>query len=214
MKTEKAALRFCSDIGMWAVDRSRKSCRFATPFCARHCFNNKFYRTWKRGMHSKDIQNDEYWRLLNGNTLSETLSKKGNIRRFRFMTRGEAFSCLDDVTKIAGILAKLPKILFWIPTRAWRSEELRPAIERLRAEFPNARILASIDPTTTQDELTGLVQDNWSTMFFGDDSKAMTAGFPGFKMCPKTWKHKNGHCAKCGNGCFANKRVHIWLKQH
>jgi len=75
---------------------------------------------------------------------------------------------------------------------------------------PNARVLASLDPSNTPEEIAD-ISGKWSTMFFGDDTpEAMSNRY----ACPKTHHHATGHCAKCLKGCFGKGRVDVHLKQH
>jgi hypothetical protein len=162
-------------------------------------------------MRGRDDRNEAFWAGLNGNVFQQAFDpkRKGPKNRFRFCTRGEAFSTDSDIDKIKSILEFCPDILFWIPTRAWRNKGLRARIESELFILPNARINASIDPTTSEKEFKGLRASGWSTMFFGNDEQR-----PDSYKCPKTWKHKKGHCAICRNGCFSTKRVDIHLKAH
>ena len=69
--------------------------------------------------------------------------------------------------------------------------------------------LLVLSASNTIDEIKAANIDDWSTMFYGDDSAT-----DGRKKCPKTWQGKKGHCSKCKGGCFSSKQVHIHLKQH
>ena len=40
-------MRYCDDIGMYAIDRSRESCAHRTAYCNKHCYNNKLYKVYK-----------------------------------------------------------------------------------------------------------------------------------------------------------------------
>jgi hypothetical protein len=87
-------------------------------------------------------------------------------------------------------------------------------VRELQDEFPNLRLLASTDPTTTEEEYESLVVEGWSTMFYGDPSgPAVPSGQKVF-ACPKTFKKLKEHCAICKGGCFSAKQVHVHLKQH
>jgi len=83
-------------------------------------------------------------------------------------------------------------------------------------EFPNARIQASTDVTTTREEQSSLDAEGWSTMFFGDDEAFKTLTGSERHLCAKTWEKDKGACAKrCGKGgCFAKEQTHVHLKQH
>ena len=82
--------------------------------------------------------------------------------------------------------------------------------------YSNVRILASVDPTTTQEEWESLTADGWSTMFFGDNAMRVTPAGNKMFMCPKTHGAKvKGACEVCKRGCFrADKRVDVHLNQH
>jgi hypothetical protein len=197
--------RFCKDIGMWAIDRSQKTCVHRTDFCNKYCYNKKLYRLYK-DMVTRDDKNDEFWKSLDAISFKEW-NKRRKIKKFRFCTRGEAFASIEDIVKIHNIIAGNPKVTFWVPTRAWRNPSFKLIIETIIKPMKNARVLASTDPTTTQDDFEALKESQWSTMFFGDNSPR-----DAFK-CLKTWG-KEFTCNQCKDGCFSKKRVDIHLKTH
>lgn len=202
-------MRFCSDIGMFTIDRSRNSCVWRTEFCSEKCYNNKLYKVYSHTMIPRDIINDIEWNELDGIKLKNLLKKKKKpCDRLRLMSRGEAFSNYNDVLKVDDILNENRNIIFWIPTRAWRGY-LYKELVNLRVKYKNARILASLDPSTDNNDIKNLKDDGWSTMFFGDNDKTS-----GTYKCPKTWQHKKGYCYICKNGCFNIKRVDVHLKKH
>lgn len=204
-------IRFCNDIGMFASDRPVSTCKWRTAFCRANCYNCKLYAMYK-DMSSKDIRNEQEWQSLTGQALATSLNRKRKqTERFRLMTRGEALSTRDDIDRVKDICKANPERLVWLPTRAWRSKELRPIIEQELMPIKNLRLQASLDPSNSQQEIDDLVSAGWSTMFFGNDDKAPIEGSV---KCPKTWEHKKGHCAKCKGGCFSPNQRHIWLKMH
>lgn len=209
-KTINTALRHCSDIGMFAIDRPCTTCTHATSYCRKHCFNIKLYRAFGHGMKPKDVKNEEAWSCMDGITLSNVLDRKRKpTDRIRLMTRGEAISTMADIDKVASIATANPDRLVWVPTRAWRNPVLREAIEARLFPLPNLRLQASLDPSNTDAERDDLTASGWSTMFFGDDTA--TAGR---FLCPKTHDHASGHCLTCKGGCFSSKQTHVHLKQH
>ena len=212
----ETTLRYCEDIGMYAYDRQiSASCVHATDFCRATCFNDKLYKLYP-AMHGKDIRNEAYWRDINGAKVAKDLSRrKKQTNRVRLMTRGEAFSNYSDVARVESILTDNPNRLFWIPTRSWRNPILRIQVERIMRQYPNARIMASMDITNTAEEWESLTFSGWSTMSYGENNATHTPDLQNrlFK-CPKTFKKLNGHCAICKAGCFSSKQVHVHLKQH
>lgn len=211
MKSQASEVRYCKDIDMFAIDRPMESCMWRTSFCKANCYNGKLYPIYK-DMVTKDKRNEPYWQNLTGSQLSAELNRKHKqTKRFRFMTRGEAINCLDDIEKIVDICAVNADRLFWLPTRSWRSKALRPIIEAKLLPIANLRLQASLDPSNTQAEIDSLVNAGWSTMFFGNDDKPAV---PNSVKCAKTWEHALGHCSKCTNGCFSSKQKHVWLKKH
>lgn len=196
---EKSEMRYCNDIGMFTIDRSRKTCKHATSFCMQKCYNVKLYRIYK-DMKCKDIRNDAYWQQLTGDNLAAELKgKHKDTSRVRFMSRGEAISELEDIDRIIDICKASPQRLFWLPTRAWRNAKLAWEVKQRLFNVKNLRLLASIDPSNTEYELNWLQAEGWSTMFFGNDE---TAPIANAKKCPKTWQHKSGHCLKCKGDAF------------
>lgn len=202
-------MRFCYDIGMFTIDRSRNSCVWKTSFCSKNCYNSKLYKVYHHTMIPRDIINDIEWNELNGIKLKNILKKKKKpYNRIRLMSRGEAFSNHNDILKVDDILNENENIIFWIPTRAWRGCLYKELVE-LKIKYKNARILASIDPSTNDNDIKNLKDDGWSTMFFGDNDKTY-----GMYKCPKTWQHEKGYCYICEDGCFNNKRVDVHLRKH
>ncbi len=204
----KSEIRYCADIGMFSIDRPRTSCKHASAFCVKHCYNAKLEKIFK--LDGKDKRNEIYWNQISGLEVKRTLDRKRNqTKRVRFMTRGESFSTVSDVYRVKDILTSNKKRLFWLPTRAWRNPTIKALIEKEIFPLKNARVQASLDPSNTREEVYTAGLNNWSTMYFGDDSKTANR-----KKCPKTWEHKTGHCSICRNGCFSSKITHIHLKQH
>lgn len=211
-------VRYCDDIGMWALDRPISgSCVHRTSFCESTCFNNKLYNVYGKGMRGKDVRNEEAWENNDADALAAKMSrkKKGSKNRFRLMTRGEAFSTFADIDRVKNIADAMPHMTIWIPTRAWRSPVLFAAVQQAFASYDNVVILASMDPSNTADDWAHVKLSDVSTMFFGDDNMTETPNGDRMFKCPKTWKHMNGHCDICKGGCFrTNKRVDVHLKQH
>lgn len=206
----REAVRHCSDIGMFALDRPVSSCRHATAFCRKHCYNRKLYAAFGHDMRPKDVKNEAAWHELcrEPSALKRTLDKKRlDTSRVRLMTRGEAFSDVRDVLQVRRMLQADPGRLYWIPTRAWRVPYLRRIVQALVMSLPNARVMASIDPSNTSSDVEAITAAGWSTMFFGDDNATV-----GRFLCPKT--HAEGRCIDCQGGCFEAGQVHIHLLQH
>jgi hypothetical protein len=213
-------MRWCEDIGMFAVDRpidtipgkAEGSCVWATDFCKSKCYNEKLYKLYP-DMRLKDIRNEQEWQSASAEDYANSLArKKKQVKRWRLMTRGEAIKDHSDVDRIIAIAEATPDSLLWIPTRAWRDPELRERIRKELMPLKNLAVLASIDPETREEEQS-LLDDGWSTMFFGDDEDT-----EGRFKCPKTWKKMKGHCGICKAGCFApkllNRQVRVHLSEH
>jgi len=204
-------IRYCADIGLWAIDRPVSSCCFASSFCATNCYNRKLYLgCYGSNMKAKDRRNESAWLAMRSNPEAAAkamktvlMAKREKVKRFRFMTRGEALETREDIALIKSICEAMPKILFWLPTRSWRNAEMRRLVERELLPLSNLRIMASLDPTTQKGP------DSWSTMFFGDDDATS-----GRVLCSKTHKGIHGACATCRKGCFSSARVDVHMKQH
>ena len=240
MSNNTPELRWCVDIGMFAVDRPipttkwAPGCTHKTPYCTRTCYNNKLYKLYP-AMHAKDVRNEQAWQDCDGVDYADSLDLKHKpTHRFRLMTRGEAFATLDDVERVADIARANPYRLLWVPTRAWRDPMFRARIEGELFNFNSMVILASLDPSNTEAEWRDLVSAGWSTMYYGKPN----AGWDGPTRkvqnaksfyCPKTYgavdsvnkeRHKpiKGHCIDCVGGCFApatlSRRVDVLMKQH
>ena len=203
-------INFCKDIGMFAINRSCKSCVHATNFCRKNCYNIKLYKVFGHVMVPADVKYDTTWETLNGFWLDQFLSKKRLQTKYvRFASRGETLVNIKDIYKVAEIVSYNKDRIFSLPTRGWRNNEIREACEKILFPIKNVYLLASTDPSNSDDEVNGLTEAGWSTFFFGDDAKTKRK----FK-CPKTWKHLKGVCPGCKKGCFSDKRVDIHLKQH
>jgi hypothetical protein len=122
------------------------------------------------------------------------------------------------------IALRLPNTLFWIPTRAWRNAEMLRCIQDYILPTPNIRVICSIDPSTSEDEIDYLRAHGVSLVFtgdnensnqmmltFGDCADKLTARM---KRCRKTWDTAKGYCAVCNDGCFAEGRVEVHLRYH
>ena len=221
MKTE---IRWCSDIGLYVLDRSKESCVYKTTFCIENCYNNKLYKIFKL-MSNKDVRNEEYWASFTPFEFNYFIKhKRHKLSRFRFCARGEPFDNMQSVVRIRNIVKEFPDITFQLPTRAWREEPIRKGIEDYIMPFPNARVIASIDPSNTISELN--IAHGWRTFFFGDDTKhpyetnsvfkqsAIVLAQSAIIRCPKTWNKMVGYCGICNVGCFNKEKKHVWLKQH
>lgn len=214
----ESAMRFTEDIGLFTIDRPTSSCRHRTSYCSKNCYNNKLYKCYS-SMHKKDVRNEEYWQSISGEGLALELSqKRRQTKRIRLMSRGEAFSTQDDINRVIDLAKYNTRRLFWIPTRAWRDNTLRAILENKVSKIKNIRLLASIDPSNTPEEIQSLQSTGWSLMGFGWDSpQSMTTELSiqgTIKHCPKTKDHVTGHCAKCQGGCFSPKQTTIFLDKH
>lgn len=211
-------MRFCDDIGMFAIDRSiPESCVHQTEFCKRECFNDKLYKLYP-AMETKDVKNEIAWKAISKQSAIEFRNKLKRARRqtnrVRLMTRGEAFSDYADVERVRILLVHNPDSVFWIPTRAWRNPVIWSMVQSTIAPLPNARIHCSLDPTNDADETSWIDTMGYSTMYFGDDTETDSR----FK-CPKTWQTRKGsrkreYCSSCIKGCFADFKVDVHLKKH
>jgi hypothetical protein len=212
MPTPTSELRWCEDIGLFALDRPKSSCTHRTHYCDLKCYNNKFW-SW-RTVAAKDLRNEAFWNTLDAQQLARDLDRKRrSTKRIRLMTRGEALADPSDITRVRAIAKANPDRLIWAPTRAWRSAQLFDGVESLRRE-PNLLLLASLDPSNTAEEHASLAAEGWSTMYFGPTPPP----WPTFG-CPKTLRPvPPGHCAVCKAGCFAprvlGRRVDVFLLEH
>jgi len=209
-------VRWTADIGMFALDRSREdSCVHASDFCHATCFNDKLETAFGHAIGPKDVKNDKAWLDNDADALARKLERaRRQTKRARFMTRGEAFKDFNDIPRVRRILEKTPNTTWWIPTRAWKNPVLWIAVLGLKARFENVRILASVDPSDSEDAMRKLEADGVSTMFYGDDDALTTPSGTARYACPKTHHHAAGFCALCRKGCFNAKQVHVHLKQH
>ena len=215
-------IRWCNDIGMFAIDRPiDKSCIWKTEECEETCFNNKLYKLYPN-MHKKDIRNEAEWSQINGTALRNTLKrKKKQTKRVRLMTRGESFDSVASVLKVKDLLIKNPDTEFWLITRSWRDmfiadgDIFAAVMEHIRP-LHNARLLMSLDKTNSREEWIYLTKVlRLSTMFYDAGKRESTPVGGKWFRCPKTFKGLKGHCEICKAGCFnTKKRVDVYLKQH
>lgn len=212
----KSELRWCEDIGMYALDRPiPTSCVHRTSYCDTHCFNVKLYRVYKN-MAVKDVRNEAYWQQLTGFQVHETLRRrKKQTKRARFMTRGEGIKDHNDIDRVEDICLATPNTDWWLPTRAWRNALLMAQIQSRLVPIPNLHILASYDPSNTPEDWETTRVFGWSTMYFGDDGFLTTPLGEKMFKCPKTWGKVKGACGTCKRGCFeGHGRVDVHLSQH
>jgi hypothetical protein len=210
-------MRWTADIGMFTIDRSREaSCIHKTDFCDDTCFNNKLEVAFAHAIEPKDVRNDEAWENIPSTKIEGIFDRKRNqTSRARLMSRGEAFADFTDIQRVQHLANSTPDTKWWIPTRAWRDKTLWDDVERLEAITPNLVILASLDPSNTQDEWEQLKDADRSIMFYGDDEMTTAPTGERMFMCPKTHQGLKGHCDICKAGCFnKDKRVLVHLAEH
>jgi hypothetical protein len=220
-------IRYVKDIGMYAFSRGRQSCLWKTPWCARYCYNNKFYQVNPK-LDGIDKDDNTFWRGKDSGEFVDEVKRVTDYNtpeRFRFAVRGEIWAKKPDVEKVMLILKQMPDTLFWIPTRAWQDRDMHDWIGEMILPLPNARVMASLDPTNSVGQQEALQRLGWSIVFTGDNSppdqlllaegggttEKRTAGM---YLCPKTWGDDKGHCAVCTEGCFAGRSVAVHLKKH
>lgn len=219
-------IRFVPEIGMLAFSRGMGTCKWATEWCREHCYFKKFYRMgWATP--ERDKKDNNFWRIVDSDEFVTAVKLEADfepVPRFRFSVKGEIWLVRRDVEKVMLIMRGMPETLFWIPTRAWQSGEMADLIERLIFPLPNARVLASTDPTTTLDEFVWLQHRGWSVVFTGDNEDpgqllltphgTQQKRTFGMYRCEKTWDQRSGHCATCDAGCFSPEQVEVHLKHH
>ena len=217
MNTLASELRYCGDIGMFALDRPiSSSCIHATTTCKTRCFNDKLYKMYP-AMRIKDDRNEIAWINNDSLGLHRTLvRRKKQTKRVRFMTRGEALRDYRDIYRIENILKDNKENVFWLPTRAWRNPLLFSMAYDILSKYSNIRILASMDDSNTNEEWEHVKTLGLSTMNFDDNINPIeTPNGDKYFKCPKTHKHLNGHCSICKGGCFnTKKRVDVHLLEH
>ena len=219
--TNRGFLSWNQGIEMWTIDRPVASCTHCTSFCRRNCYTNKAYVQYHHIMPTSDIKNEYRWNLMTGEALADEIHRKNKrarsrkVERVRFCSKGEPFSELSDIGRIKSIGMENPEVLFWIPTRSWRREAFRERIETELLQYPNLRIMASIDPSNSIDEVQMIDKASWSKMFFGIDNVEEAEKVFGIKFakCPKTHEGLHGSCQMC-NLCFAAERNNVHLKKH
>ena len=124
----KDMIRWCSDIGMFATDRpindigdTKGTCLWKTPVCEEKCFNNKLYKLYPK-MRDRDIRCEREWQSFKEGDFKKALSRKRKqTQRVSHMTRGEAFTDIDDVFKWKQVCEETPFTLHWMKTRAWHN---------------------------------------------------------------------------------------------
>lgn len=200
-------------IHVYNINRSIvKSCIFQTGQCI-DCYAKKSYLIFTSTMHKNyDLNIEKNWLNFNGRILNLINSKKANkIKRFRFASSGECINNIQDIRKIQNICLKNKDIIFWLPTRAWHSEELKKQIEKILLPLKNLRLYYSIDTYTTKKEYNSL--KNVSKMFYGNDTLEHMFGDKMVK-CNKTWYKSTGiKCNNCNICWNSNKKV-VYLKKH
>lgn len=126
----------------------------------------------------------------------------------RLCSRGEAITSEDDIEMLISLATSHMNTIFWIPTRSWRCDELLDSLVELK-DLSNIRLLASLDPSNTEEEFIMLKENGFSTMYFGDNTNTKDKF-----LCPKTHFKIHGNCGNCTDGCLSVSRVDIHLKQH
>jgi hypothetical protein len=211
IKSGELEWRWCEDIGMHVYDRPindvgpvKGTCVHATDFCKAKCYNNKLYKVYSN-MLVKDIRNEQHWSKVEPTKVKAQLDRKRkDTKRIRSCSRGEPIVTIADIFTLVSMAVEMPDRILWIPTRAWRDSMLRYMIDHNLRPLKNVAICASIDPSNSEEEWQGLIEDGWSSMFFGDDTRTTDpTGKPLFQ-CPKTAKGIKGHCQVCKAGCMSH----------
>jgi hypothetical protein len=206
---------YCKEIDLWTLDLPRTTCKYKTAYCRKHCYNNKIEAAYSSTIPAKDKRNKKFWENLEVSDFIDFVERKAKskypVKRFRFCSRGEIGYTIASLYKVYKIAVALPEIIFWIPTRAWRTKHIgyRFWLNQIRY-LPNTRVMASIDPSTSANARAELLVLGWSTMYFGDNDNTI-----GRTLCPKTWFKASGiKCSTCQDGCFSKDRVDVHLKKH
>jgi len=204
--------RICPDIDLYTLDRGCGSCVHATPFCRKTCYKLKYYKMYPKAMRKRDRRNERMWDALTAERFAAwAATRRYEVDRFRWCTRGEPFATIDDVFKLRDVMQANASTDFWLPTRGWHNPQLRRPIVNMIRPLPNAFVMASVDPSDAPWKVRSLEDGGWSTMFYGDDSND---GRRGRVLCPKTWFKDSGlTCATCGI-CWTKEQTHLHLKQH
>ena len=107
------------------------------------------------------------------------------------------------------IIKNTPEVLFWLPTRGWKSKskKILCLLDKIRS-LPSAYLFASIDPSNKSETINRLKLAGWSTLFYGNDLLIKDR-----VLCPKTWEKRHGFCSIC-NLCFSKERKDIHFKRH
>jgi len=177
------------------------------------CFNAKLEKVFP--LHSRDARLENFWNNFSGSDLKKSLSRrKKQTDRFRYMTRGETFKSESDIQIVKDHAEQNPDVKLWIPTRAWRKASLWGKIVKELGNMKNIFLCLSFDPSNTVEEWKWAEKQNLTIMFYGDDSARNFPIEAKRKACPKTWAHKDGHCAKCRGNCFSRGLKIVHLKQH
>ena len=205
----------CDDLGLWCFDRDPEvSCVNATAKCLVDCYMIKMRRMFK-AIGPRRKMDEIRFHLLTGPIMRHFLARMKKTKhggdKFRWASDGDPCATVADVYRMAGIARATPLTKHWIPTKGHRNPRVREALKRLLRWIPNVRLMASIDTSTTQEEVNALVAEGFSTMFFGDDEASPQ---PSPVKCAKTWKGIHEHCRVCKVGCFKAGRVDVWLKEH
>ncbi len=211
------AAKWCPDIGLWALDRSLASCKAGectTAMCGNCYVRSNMVRFPSMG--PKDVVNDECWAALTPGGFRLWLDygplggpRRTRIRAFRFCTRGEPMAMPADIAKVKACMEIAPEVTCWVPTRCHQGPQ-RTAI-RDAAGLDNARVLASVDYTTSRGEYRHLREQRWSMLYVGDDGAT-----EGRELCPKT-HHLTGNCADClakGERCGSPEPTEVHLQLH
>jgi len=54
------SIRYCKEIGLWAIDRGRGSCKHQSDFCKLYCYNIPIYNYRGKRMLTRDKINDKF----------------------------------------------------------------------------------------------------------------------------------------------------------
>lgn len=230
----RGGLVWSNALGMFNLNRGSQSCK-KTPACE-DCYVGRSTQVFRytRLAWSPGGRDDQNWAKIQPNVFT-------GLARVRIASRGEGLRTKADVARVVTWVKANPDTLFWIPTRAIyknRGKDLdvdhMNLITNTLASLPNARVIASLDPFTAKHWVT-LRDANWSTMFYESSNVPKDYQHSGshpargkkganIHFCAKTWDlylaengrvvSPKGNCKSCGQGCFDEKRVDVWLRNH
>jgi len=172
------------------------TCPGASEFCRLTCYAQRYIRQYKQTASAYQRNTDA---RSDASFVEAMITTIGAKPEFRIHVSGD-FDSPAYIDKWTQIVTRCPDTKFWAYTRSWRTPELLPALNQLRA-LPNMQLFASTDPTISED-----TPDGWRVAYLETDTR-----YRGMECLEQNGKMPD--CKSCGY-CFIKPKGNVKFLIH